>query len=111
MDESKSAAPGEAVGLNPHYRPPLMVWNHVEIVSEPGYEFGIVADEAGVLQIAVRKVGHSWPKEMNPQPSSVNTIAEGFSRYIVTSGERGPAVGHEFAPDPANPGICAACGK
>lgn len=111
MSEELNAAPGEAVGPNPHYKPPLMRWNQVEILAAEGTELGIVIDEGGVLRIAVRPDGQGWPHDSDPPVDTRNTIAAGKRFYVVFTDDRGPAVGHEFVPDPANPGICAACGK
>jgi hypothetical protein len=97
-----------ATGLNPHYKPPIMRWNQVEIVSRHGVEFAVMYDSGGLLSIAVRLPGEDWPCDETPKSS--NVLAPGEKSFVVTNDERGPAREHEFQPDPSNPMECLICG-
>jgi hypothetical protein len=99
----------EAVGPNPHYRPPIMRWNRVEIVGVRGLVFGIVDDGGGTLTLAVRMGGGEWRNGYEPDPKSICVLADPDFVFQAINDERGPAVGHEFDPDET--GRCKACGE
>lgn len=98
-----------AVGLNPHYRPPIMRWNRVELVAEPGHSFGIRHDEGGVLTILVKPPGKDWPFGMEPTAGGVNTIDEGARSYEVWNDERGTVRDHDSEPVDGDVSRCRIC--
>ena len=101
--------PMEAKGLNPHYKPPVMRWNQLEIMAPVGYTFGIVMDSMGLLAIAVKPPNGEWPKGYEPV-EGINTIKEGDICYSVLNDERGPAREHEFEPgEPTDLNSCKVC--
>jgi hypothetical protein len=99
----------ESQGPNPHYKPPIMRWNQVELVADEGTEFGIECDSGGLLSIVIRSAGKDWPHDRKEPTSGRNTIEPGNICYVVTSDERGPAVGHEFMRSSGPQGGCAVC--
>jgi hypothetical protein len=80
----------QAGGPNPHFRPPVMRWNRVEVIGVRGLTFGVVADAGGTLTLAVK-------------------MADPAFVFQVKNDERGPAVGHEYEPD--GNGGCKACDR
>ncbi len=98
-----------ALGPNPHYRPPIMSWNQVEMIADEGTEFGIECDSDGLLSIVIRGEGKPWPHGRKEPTSGRNTIEPGNVCYLVKNDERGPAVDHEFQPSSINPDECVIC--
>jgi hypothetical protein len=99
----------EAIGQNPHYKPPIMRWNQVELIADEGTQFGIECDSSGLLSVMIRFPGKSWPHNRKEPMSGLNTIEPGNVCYVVSSDERGPAVGHEFMRSSSPLGGCAIC--
>jgi hypothetical protein len=108
MSEQGSVAL-EATGLNPHYKPPIMRWNRVEIVGVRGLEFGIIEDCQGVLTLAVKMAGAKWRPGYEPDPGSTQLLADPAFVFQVINDERGPAREHEFQPDPDDADQCVIC--
>jgi hypothetical protein len=97
----------QAGGPNPHFRPPVMRWNRVEVVGVRGLVFGIVADANGILTLSVKMGGGTWREGGEPIPDTVCVLADPAFVFQVVNDERGPAVGHEYEPD--GDGGCKAC--
>jgi hypothetical protein len=108
-DETLSVSVEEA-GPNPHYRPPIMRWNRVEVVGVKGLEIGVVGDVTGDLTLVVRPTGGKWPLGQEPDPDTVHRLGDRGQNlvFVISNDERGPAVGHEFEPDAT--GRCRVCG-
>lgn len=97
-----------AGGPNPHFKPPLMRWNQVEIIAPVGIEFGILYDSDGLLSIVLRLPDSKWPSGYEPT-GLTNLIQPGDKSYRIENKERMAAVGHEFTAHPDSPGKCLLC--
>lgn len=71
-----------AADQNPDY--PQYTWNEIQIVSGPGYEFGIIGQENGRIEIAVKKRGADWYPGKEPQ-DGLQYIKPGNAAYVVMS--------------------------
>lgn len=81
--DDAAATSYECTGPNPDYRPPVMRWNKVEILSPEGMEFGVVYDNDGLLSVAVRHAGDEWPSGSSPSAESINVILPGHKAYAI----------------------------
>ena len=73
-------------------------WHEIAIIAEEGMAFGVVESGDGKLVLICSVDGRGgWPHGVRPDPDSVNVIATGYSRYMVTvdpdsdAGEAGAA--------------------
>lgn len=110
--ETREQVGYEARGLNPHYRPLLNRWRTVELKLPAGTIAGVVLDsqESGSLVIVVLP-GETWPDGIElAQGQKPHVLTEDRCFFAVTADDRGPAVDHEFLPDPDDPIRCLTCG-
>jgi hypothetical protein len=102
----------EAVGLNTHYRPPLNRLRTGEIKLPADTIAGVVLDskESGSLVIVVMP-GETWSDRVELAPGQEpHMLTEDRQFFAVSADDHGPAIGHEFEPDPDNPASCLTCG-
>lgn len=100
------------VGLNPHYKPPLNRWRTVELKLPAGTIAGVILDskESGSLCIVVLP-GDTWRANVElASGQQPHLITEERPFFAVKADDRGPAVDHEFEPDPDDPSRCLTCG-
>jgi hypothetical protein len=109
IEDSSRGVTLQAGGPNPHFRPPVMRWNRVEVIGVRGLTFGVVADAGGTLTLAVKMAGGRWRDGHEPRPDTVLALADPAFVFQVKNDERGPAVGHEYEPD--GNGGCKACDR
>lgn len=94
-------------GTNPHYCPPVMRWNRVEIEVPAGYKLIQTADTHGDLCLRLYA-----PTDI-VEPQHVNsawlfTMPPGKRCFVIENDDKGPPVDHAFNPDERD--ICRTCG-
>lgn len=75
-------------------------WTSVEVVSGPGYEFGVVSSlDGGRLVLVVRRTElvdgrdtPAWPSERKtPEPESCLVVQEGHEAFVIFADQNGGA--------------------
>ena len=61
------------------------LWHTVKVTAPEGMNVGVVSSDNGLLHVALKEPDtFLWPGNVHPIVSSMNTIAEGFTSYVVT---------------------------
>lgn len=61
-------------------------WHKVKVFAPVGYQFGIVHNDGGVLELVIKAPGEAnWPHGLCPAGGE-NEILEGHRSYVVMMG-------------------------
>jgi hypothetical protein len=96
----------EIEGRNPHYRPPVMKWNCVEVVCPEESHVRVAADSGGLLSLEILPPGNISHLSEHER-ATITSLPLGHRVFVIRDDTRGSAVEHEFTPDAH--GVCTRC--
>lgn len=110
MTHEEKVAAGLVAG-DKHYKPPVNRWRSVKVKVPDGMRIGVTMDDrqTGELCLEIHP-GEKWPEDAQlPEWFRSYPMTKDRPWFTITSEARGPAVGHEFLPNPDNPYQCMVC--
>lgn len=91
--------------MNPHYRAPIMKWNHIDIETPPGWQM-THHESGGYLHVKLYPPDASVPPEAMGE--ALLLLPPGHRVFVIRNDERADPLDHAYTPQ--SDGRCVVCG-